>query len=188
MALPSSRSRYAIILAGLLVLAISGLAQRRFRGQRFPEHEEEGPRPDLSDRLRVPFHSRRVYRPAAISSAVSDSHRATAGRRLVGGGLARCRRSLFRGRPAADPNRHGRSAAPAPHRRHTFRLPLDLCDANRLVGPDRRGNRAAAGIPAAGRIPGDGRFLGRRIGKFSAKRWSASCRTSRSRTSQRPIR
>lgn len=58
MALPPTRSRYAVILAGLLVLAISGLAQRRFRGERFPEHEEEGPRPSFS--TGAEFHFIRV--------------------------------------------------------------------------------------------------------------------------------
>ena len=37
--------RIAFILAALVLLAFSALAQRRFRGQRFPEHEEEAARP-----------------------------------------------------------------------------------------------------------------------------------------------
>ena len=38
-------SRIAFTLAALVLVAFSTLAQRRFRGQRFPEHEEEAARP-----------------------------------------------------------------------------------------------------------------------------------------------
>ena len=50
------------------------------------------------------------------------------------------------------------------------RLPLDLRHPDRLVGPDRCRNRAPARVPAARRIPGGGRFLGRRSsGRSSAE-------------------
>ncbi len=164
MALPPTRSRYALILAGLLVLAISGLAQRRFRGERFPEHEEEGPRPSFP--TGAEFHFIRVeytdlpqyHRFFGFASRNgqgdgwwivdwpdADDHFSLGIQRLT--------------RVATGDPRHLRLTD-----EHLFDYPWIYATQTGWWGLIRRRNRPPARISAARRILGHRRFLGRRLG------------------------
>ena len=142
----------------------AGLGQR-FRSQ---QEEEEGPRPIFPSQAE--FHFVRVE-----YTDLPEYHRffgfASRGARGEGWWVVDW--------PDADDHfsqgvqRLTRIATGDPrHMRFTderlVRLSVGVCDADRLVESERCRNGAAARLPVARRVPGGGRFLGRRsVGDFS---------------------